>query len=1715
MSSTETRARTLPINEKKGPRVDDAKTPSGAALIEDAYPLGPSQAAMLSECLASDDRSLYVEQAVLRFRGDLDLPRFRQAWREVVRAYPSLRTAFAWRGKQPLQVLLREADFEWVEVDLSAEGEDTQHELVRARVVEDRVRGFNLRHAPLMRLTIFRHAPQRTTVIWTHHHLVLDGWSVALIVEAVSRVYMTGVALERQQPFQREFLSWLSGEQVRASAGYWREALEGFTPHALPGVRLTAESEGVDAHEEIWAEEIIPTKTLRSWTDWLASERLTLSTLVTAAWAVTTQRHAGTAEVVIGVAHSGRPNSLPDAARQVGVFVDTAPMRVAPPAGREVRSWLQEVQAHAARIRAHGHAHREATEQASGAGVPLMQTAVVLQNALQDENAWERFADLHIESVEFFVRTGIPLILMAYPHRGLRLRCIHDPLRVDSNLAQEFLDHVVVILHAMMDDPSAAVSDLPILTEAERAVTSAQHPAVAPSGVPGVHHAITGWARSQPDEIAILGTPGSVTYGELEERTRTWANHLVNRGATLGNVVAIVMARSADLVTALVAVHRAGLAFCVVNPQDPQPRIQSLLVDLDCAVVLSRAADQPAWLANDARVLLVDELDGSASLLAELPDSTRPNDLAYVVYTSGSTGLPKGVLVEHGGLRNVIDAEIALMEMGPGDRHMQFCSITFDPLVLEVFTALGSGATLVVGSDDEVAPTDRLEGFMTRMGVTSVIFTPSALEALPRALRVPSLRILSVGGEKCSSAIVSTYGADYRILNQYGPAEATIMTTAHFCEVGEGDPPIGWTCAGMRVYVLGPGGEELPLATPGELFIGGRGLARGYLNNADETARRFRETGRGRLYATGDRVSRRRDGVLLFHGRTDEQVKIRGFRVEPGEVEEALRRHPEVSAAAVVAHGEGRERGLAAYVVLASQREELSEDALERLEGWRLLYDTTYQRAVNEQPEERQFVGWRDSYASDRIPASEMRSWGREALERILEAGPRRVLDIGCGTGIILLPLLEAGLEVAGVDLSGEALAEIRARLAAEGQSEPLLVQSAAHQLDAVPGVFDTVVLNSVIQYFPSVEYLTQVLDIAWERLVPGGCLFVGDVRSLPLLPAFHVSRLGGTAASAGEVAQEIRGEEELVVSPAFFEQWATLRGVVAHAAMVKALPDRNEMVLFRYDVRLVKEGGRPDVTDARVTRVPDAAAFEAAMKASDSLVVLEGVRDLRTAMWVDHGEAGTGGPGVPGDAINVPSLAAAARELGYRLDPIAGTRPGQVHLVASQGLDLVARLRFIASQRWTGGEGPLGNDPLRARRAARVTKELYGVVTEALPPHMRPTSISVLDAMPLSASGKIDRNRLPRPSGAPIDVPDQQPEDSIEFRIERIVSTVLRCGRVPVRENLFHLGGNSLLAMSIASEINRTLGVGLELHHLLQDPTVRGMANRVRSLHATLGQPRDPLVVLSEGDGTKPPLFLVHAASGNAMAYLNLAKALPGREVIGLEEPDPSAGVATFSGLVDHYTERIRRSHPDGPCVVGGWSFGGLVAAHVARELEAGGRLVHVLLIDSSVPPEGVTRPTEINRARFVGYVGTRMGIHAQEQASRIDTSLSEVEYVRQLAAVAGLDHVDPAIIEDVVGAYHRSLALIAGYRPPYMASPATLLRASDPLPEALREPMMDRSEPHLGWGDALSSLKVVPVEGNHLSMMAAPHVQGLATALLERLSSWEAELTTSARVD
>ncbi|MBW8875033.1 MAG: non-ribosomal peptide synthase/polyketide synthase [Acidobacteria bacterium] len=928
-----------------------------AGEVEDLYPAAPTQQGLFFHSLRAPDSGVYVEQLNLELTGPLDVALLETAWKAVTSRHPALRTGFVWRNlERPLQVLYREAALPWEHRDWRELPADEQRARLAGYLREDRRRGFDLSRAPLMRLALLRLGDDRHLLVWTHHHAILDGWSVPILLGDVSRFYLAAVqggeegaaAVEPARPY-RDYIAWLEAQNPAPGERFWRRTLAGFTQPTPLGLRGAAAPAGdtADAGDAADAEGERPAAShgahnvslSRAETDELrrfaSRHQLTLGTVAQAAWAILLARYSGERDVLFGLVFSGRSAPLPGIDRIVGLFINTLPMRTEVPPGAPLASWVRGLQERRAEAERFEHASLAEVQSWSDApaGRALFDSILVFENYPVDE-AVQSFAHgaLDVRWADSREQTNYPLTLSVAPGPQLLLRVTWELRLGDAPAMMRLLDHLRALLAGMVEQPDAPLASLPLLSPAERHQLRVEWNGTEQPWPAGTRYAglFAQQERRAPEALAVASERGSLTYGELGALSERLALGLTARGVGAESLVALVLDRDLELLAAILAVFKAGAAYLPFDPERFGRRDVQTLVQSGVPVVLTHgrlaaeiARDLAAASPASPPEVLPEVLD-LERLAAEVPAGRRsPGDiqaseLAYVIYTSGSTGVPKGAMVEQAGMLNHLWAKVSELGLDAGSRILQSASPSFDISVWQLLAAGLVGGSVYIADAAAARSPERLFELLEGERITVAEVVPALLRGLldtaaDRRPGLESLRWLLVTGEALPAELCRRWLELYPrvpLLNAYGPTECSDDVTHHALwqapAAGDAGVPIGRPLANLQIHLVDPDLRPMPLGVAGEIAVGGVGVGRGYRGDPARTAAVFVPDPLGpapgsRLYRTGDLGSLRGDGTIEFLGRLDDQLKVRGFRIEPGEIEAALRDCEAVRQAVVVA----------------------------------------------------------------------------------------------------------------------------------------------------------------------------------------------------------------------------------------------------------------------------------------------------------------------------------------------------------------------------------------------------------------------------------------------------------------------------------------------------------------------------------------------------------------------------------------------------------------------------------------------------------------------------------------------------------------------------------------------------------------------------------------------------------------------------------------------
>ncbi|MCP2339575.1 amino acid adenylation domain-containing protein [Actinomadura rupiterrae] len=900
--------------------------------LQDVWPLSPLQQGLFFHARYADaDADVYTAQVVVELRGALDAAALKAAAAALLRRHANLRAAFRQRKEgTPVQVIVREVRTPWEEIDLTAHP-DAEAEAA-AVADRERARPFDLAKPPLLRFVLVKLADDRHRLVFTNHHILLDGWSTPILQTELFTLYLTrgdDSGLPRVTPY-KNYLAWLAKQDREAAEKAWHSALSGVGEPTLvaPGA-----SEPPDHAEPGRVRRELDPELTKALAERARAHNVTLNTVLQLAWGILLGRLTGRDDVTFGAAVSGRPADLPGVEQMIGLFINTLPVRVRVGARDTVARALANLQGEQADLLPHHHLGLTDIQRISGIG-PLFDTMTVLENYPFDpEAAGADLGGLTLHGAGGYDASHYPLALAAVPGERLSLRLDHRADLFTAAQAETIMERLLRVLDAIAHRPEVPLARIDILSEDERRKLFGEWQGESVGRVPEtITGRIAALAEADPDREALRTPDGSVSYSELNRRANRLAHLLRARGVERETRVAMLVERSADVVVATLGILKAGGAYAPIHHSYPQDRVQWAVAEVNAPVLLVDSAmlQRVEGLDTDAEIIVIDR----DTALASQPDTdpgvdVHTEQVAYVMFTSGSTGLPKGAMLTH---RNVVDlATEPVMRTGAHDRVLVHSPHAFDASTYELWVPLLAGGTAVLAPPGRVDAAE-LERLVAEGGVTGIFITTTLfnLVAEERPGAFAGLREVLTGGEAGSvTAMRKVLAAcpDTEVGNVYGPTECTTYTTivgmrAPLADPAENAPVLGRPIADMQLYVLDEALRPVPPGVTGEAYIAGSGVGRGYLHRPALTAERWVADPFGppgtRMYRTGDLVRWRTDGTLEYVDRVDFQVKIRGFRIELGEIETALAAEPDVAHVAVLVHRDGGVKRLVGYVVPAA-----------------------------------------------------------------------------------------------------------------------------------------------------------------------------------------------------------------------------------------------------------------------------------------------------------------------------------------------------------------------------------------------------------------------------------------------------------------------------------------------------------------------------------------------------------------------------------------------------------------------------------------------------------------------------------------------------------------------------------------------------------------------------------------------------------------------------
>ncbi|MDE9463055.1 non-ribosomal peptide synthetase [Xenorhabdus bovienii] len=1434
-----------------------------------------------------------------RLKEPVNIEALEAAVKSLLERHEALRTHFKMIDNEPRQVIATTYDLPMTHHDLSALSETEKNHHLKRLNREEGGQVFNLSADLMLRIRAIKLAEDDYVIIYTMHHIAYDSWSIPIFLSELLTLYRAYCQGENNPlpPLKIQYAdyaqwqrNWLQGEILEKQLTYWQNQLAGIALlHRFPLDNPRPEKQGFEGlvHSQRLSAHL--SQNIRAL---CTKHEVTLFMFLETAFAVLLSRYSNEKDIVVGMPIAGRRHR--DIEPLIGFFVNSLVIRTDLSGPLTFSELLKQN----SRTILDAYEHQDLPFEMLVEKIcperslnhnPVFQIIFAVQNNQQDTTMEQD--NITPDEEKSFLTTRFDLEVHVYEDEKkgeLSILWIADTSLFNSDTIDRLLANYEILLTSIVEAMSVnlankepSIDNLSLLGDVEKHTllhefngrqTQYQRDRC-------FHELFEEQVAQNAEKTALVFGDSTLSYRELNEQANQLAYYLIEQGIQPDTLVAICLPRTLQMVVTLLGILKAGGAYVPLDASYPKARLQYMLEHSGAEIILTETHLVNNLPLNQQNVICLDTSEIQSHLknlpienITERPFPLTENHLAYVIYTSGSTGRPKGAMLEHKGWVNLAQAQATLFGADSNIRGLQFASWSFDAAILEMSMTLAYGATLYLISENQRRSPELLDDIIEKYQITHAVLPPALLPHLDFN-KWRSVSTLLLAGEAVPPHIAAQWSQDRNLFNVYGPTECTSIITSGLLTADK-RITIGKPLPNAVMRIMDSDGNLVPLGAEGELYIGGIQLARGYRNAPELTEKQFirdpfSPNPTDKLYRTGDLVRWTLNGELEFIGRLDSQVKIRSHRIELGEIESVLAGQEILSSAAVITDGNSEDKKLIAYVCPSTTwlAEKATAFNADYLESWTKVFDDQYRQATTENAisdkhdTDSDFGGWINSYTNQPIPLEQMEEWRAGTMQKINALHPRRLLEIGCGTGLLLYQYAEQCESVLATDISAEVLARHQHILQQRGWSHVQLRQGDALNLGMItPDAYDTVVINSVVQYFPNVQYLDKVLAQLLPAIAAGGTILLGDIRNLDLLTA-HVtaieqSHLGEQRISVGTIANRIQRrlqqEEEFLLSPTYFAQLPARYPEIDRVdILVKRGVGDNEMLRYRYDVILHKKdestkscGHAPfiwydfvSLENLRdklqgeeqifgVSGIPNA-------RVKDDLALAEGLRHWPANQFISSSEQAGNFSAQSTEQVQSFELLLQYAELcGYQCGMTwSQQQPDLLDVIFSRGTLPQIQARSDYSQ------AHLANYPQISSISGELSELLEFALKKQLPEYMVPSLYIPLERMPLSLNNKVDKKALPVPNED--DLRRQAytaPRDEMEKKLCQLWQNLLKVHQVGVNDNFFALGGHSLQATRLISSIRNELDVEIPLRSIFEHPTLEQLS-KVVTVHLVMAR--------------------------------------------------------------------------------------------------------------------------------------------------------------------------------------------------------------------------------------------------------------------------------------
>ncbi len=1528
-----------------------------------------------------------------RIFGKVNIDALERSINRLIERHEALRTFFVCQQGQPKQIV---SDFLSIKVSCTT----VNKKYLNDNLIEEIHTPFTLSELPLIRVKLMKTGDLEYVLTVVMHHIISDGWSMGIFVRELSAYYNSFAKGEKfdcdELPIQYpDFSLWernnLTEQALKAKLNYWKDSLANFQLLNFPldKARKKQQSFNGDHHRIVIDKEL--TAAIRSF---CKKSSVTLSIPLLSIYQVLLSIYSQQDDILIGMGVANRSHA--DCESIFGFFVNTVPIRTYIDAKKTLMQLVADVNDSVLNALQHQEVPFEAVVDAvsvkrDNSKMPLIQHSFILQNANNKDKL--NFFQCEIEFIESPFRTS---------KVDMSLSCteVDDVIEFDLEYNTDLFTKETVtnllklyknLLGLLIKCPQREIQSLPLLSQQEIANSLANKTA-RKNQYHAVINSFEDIVNKFPNATALVYEHERLTYKQVNSRANCLARYLISHYKNFyfetsekNCIAAILMERSIDMVVAMLAILKSGMGYLPLDPSYPAERLKYMISDSQPFLVLTNINYQKlGGLADLSFFIDIDDIDFADNCDdSNLDLLIRKEDVFSVIYTSGSTGSPKGVVVTQKNISVFVESYIDYFEFRPGTSFLQFCNISFDPSLSEIFVSLLSGSALYIASEMMRKDPIKLADYIAAMSL-EVITLPAAVLSVMPEIKNDALHTVITGGELCPKAVLDRWAEKCYVYNAYGPTECTVTSTInHYRSVCNANN-IGYPMRHVNFYVLDRFQRLCPPGVPGELYIGGDAVSQGYINNTDLTRAAFindplNPDGSDIFYKTGDKVRLAKGGCIEFLGRLDNQIKLRGFRIEVAEIESCINSLPEVNRT-IVRDDPNVPGVLQAYCEIDYTLATSAINSENKWVGyWKDLNEAHYSNYVqevggagNKNPAWLDFTGWVSSFSQKQIPTAEMNDWVEKTVKRIAKLAPQNILEIGCGSGLLLYPLMQYCQRFYGIELSENAIERLKNDLSVSKVKNVELYVGDAQSVKQLfsmndDKIVDTIVINSVCQYFPSERYLDKVIEDAVE-LVQDGAIFIGDVRDLRLLESFHLAvemSKGKTVDLKDAYVKAVNqasSEKELLISPIYFIKKArALKKITSIEMLPKEGRYDNELNRFRYDV--VLHIGKKDSETPKLEWISwhERMALATHLESSaNDFIAIKGYPNKRVWREFQTAQACKNNQSSPeqykkiniSQVLSIFQLQMLAKQYGYfvniHLNLDLANAPACFNLIFSKHEDVHYCLDDFQMNDYVGF-------PYTACPAVRhsindnLEIKIKSHVAARLPDYMSPSKYMLLDSFPMTINGKLDVIALQKLNAVSDD--KTLPRNAQEEQIALIWKSLLGVASIGVFENFFDLGGNSLMIVRLLHDIKSVFGVSLAVADVFENQTIDKLLRQIIYKKQNSYTPLIPLNSVANGK----KIFFVHCGVdllfGGVECYSALAKAIGEFELIGIDSSYLYGNYipASLEDLASFYVSHILKVQGQGPFYLGGWCLGGVIAYEIAAQLVRLGHSVdNIIMLDS-----------------------------------------------------------------------------------------------------------------------------------------------------------------------